>query len=128
MKIIENINIDPLIKAFDKFEQFRKNDLTEQEKAGTIQAFEYTFELTWKTMKRLLNERGVIANSPKEVFRVSALEGFIQNTELWFVFLLKRNLTVHAYNESYAREIIDICDDFSKEVYSFLKNIGAFND
>lgn len=57
---IGEVNIAPLLKAFRKFEEFRKNSNTEQEKAGTIQAFEYCFELVWKVMKRLLEERGII--------------------------------------------------------------------
>lgn len=48
-------------------------------------------------MKRLLQERGKIANSPRETFRMVALEGFIYDPELWFDFLVKRNLTVHTY-------------------------------
>jgi nucleotidyltransferase substrate binding protein (TIGR01987 family) len=97
--ISSEINISPLLKAFSKFEEFRMNTNTEQEKAGTIQAFEYCFELVWKVMKRLLEERGRVANSPKETFRMAALEGFIEDPELWFNFLKKRNLTVHTYEE-----------------------------
>lgn len=82
--IIENINIESLLKAFDKFEQFRQNLDTEQEQAGAIQAFEYCFELVWKTMKRLLDARGKIANSPREAFRMAGLEGFIKDPEIWF--------------------------------------------
>ncbi len=44
MTIIDDIRIDPLLKAFQKFERFRRHDRSEQEKAGTIQAFEYSFE------------------------------------------------------------------------------------
>ena len=51
---IDEINIAPLLKAFKKFESFRLNDTTEQERAGIIQAFEYNFELVWKIMKRLI--------------------------------------------------------------------------
>jgi len=43
--LINEINISPLLKAFNKFESFRANDKTEQEKAGIIQAFEYSLEL-----------------------------------------------------------------------------------
>ena len=127
-KWIENINIEPLLKAFSKFEQFRINSTTEQEKAGTIQAFEYCFELVWKIMKRLLEERGKIANSPKETFRMAALEGFISDPEIWFDFLRKRNLTVHTYNESEAENILAITESFSFEIKQFLQKIGFVND
>lgn len=125
MIIIDNVNIEPLVKAFDKFEQFRKNDKTEQERAGTIQAFEYCFELSWKAMKRLLEERGRTANSPREVFRIAALEGLISDPEIWFDFLKKRNMTVHTYNQEEANEVIAICEAFGLEVALFLKNIGV---
>ena len=121
------VNITPLLKAFKKFEEFRLNSNSEQEKAGTIQAFEYCFELMWKIMKKLLEERGLIANSPKETFRMAALEGFIDDPELWFDFLKKRNLTVHTYEEKEVENIMSICPIFSSEVKSFLSKIGADN-
>ncbi|HLC07122.1 MAG TPA: HI0074 family nucleotidyltransferase substrate-binding subunit [Candidatus Babeliales bacterium] len=123
--IIDTINIEPLLKAFKKFELFRQNLDTEQEQAGAIQAFEYCFELSWKMMKRLLEVRGKIGNSPREVFRMAALEGFIKNPEIWFDFIKKRNLTVHTYEEKEAQEVINVLPNFSQEINSFLKNIGA---
>ena len=127
-KWIKNINIEPLLKAFSKFKQFRVNSVTEQGRAGTIQAFEYCFELVWKIMKRLLEERGKIANSPKETFRMAALEGFISAPEIWFNFLRKRNLTVHTYQESEAENILAITESFSFEIKEFLQKIGFVND
>lgn len=122
------ISLEPLLKAFKKFEAFRQNDNTEQERAGTIQAFKYCFELAWKVMRRVLEERGKIANSPRETFRMAALEGFIDNPELWFEFLKKRNSTVHTYQEAEAANVISICQPFSDEIKKFLKNIGASYD
>lgn len=123
--IIDTINIEPLLKAFKKFELFRQNLETEQEQAGAIQAFEYCFELSWKMMKRFLEARGKIGNSPREVFRMAGLEGFIKDPELWFNFLKKRNMTVHTYEEKEAQEVISVFSDFSQEISNFLKNIGA---
>lgn len=110
------INIDPLKKAFAKLKKFSQHLDTEQEKAGAIQAFEYSFELSWKTMKKFLNTRGREANSPREVFRYAALEGFIQDAELWFDFLVKRNLTVHTYEEEESEQVIAILPLFVNEV------------
>ena len=76
-------------------------------------------------MKRLLEVRGKIGNSPREVFRMAALEGFIKNPEIWFDFIKKRNLTVHTYEEKEAQEVINVLPNFSQEINSFLKNIGA---
>jgi nucleotidyltransferase substrate binding protein (TIGR01987 family) len=101
------------------------NDKTEQERAGTIQAFGYCFELSWKIMKRLLQERGISVNSPREVFRMAALEGFINDTEVWFDFLKKRNMTVHTYNQNDAEEVLSICESFSLEIKKFLSHIGV---
>ena len=54
MNSTENINIDYIKKAQAVFEKFRNNLQTDQEQAGAIQAFEFSYELAWKLMKRVL--------------------------------------------------------------------------
>lgn len=125
---IGSINVTPLLKAFKKFEEFRLNTNTEQEKAGVIQAYEYCFELVWKTMKRVLEERGKSAHSPREVIRLAALEGFIEDPELWFDFLKKRNITTHTYEESEIEKVLSVCPLFSKEVNLLLSRFEISND
>ena len=133
MQTIDGVNVSRLVKALGKFELFMANDKTEQERAGIVQAFEYCFELSWKIMKRLLDNRGQIANSPRETFRMAALEGFVGDPELWFDFLKKRNLIANAYNENYlndevySNEVLSVRHEFAAEIKAFLKNIGAFN-
>lgn len=123
--IIDTIDISPLLLAFKKFESFRTNTRTEHERAGTIQAFEYTYELVWRTMKRLLEVRGQTANSPREVFRLAVREGFISDPELWFYFLKMRNITVHTYHEDEARQVYAALESFSQEVIKFFEIIGV---
>ncbi len=126
--LIDGISIDSLLKAFRKFETFRLNTHTEHEKAGTIQAFEYCFELVWKTMRRLLEVRGKTLNSPREVIRAAALESLIDDPEMWFDFLKKRNMTVHTYQEKEAEDVLSVLEIFSAEVKKFLERIGVFSD
>ncbi|MEK6734847.1 MAG: HI0074 family nucleotidyltransferase substrate-binding subunit [Pseudomonadota bacterium] len=123
--IIDGIEISPLLKALNKFEQFRLNINTEQEKAGAIQAFEYSYELIWKTMKRFLSLRGIIVNSPRETFRAAALEELIDDPETWFIFIKNRNIITHTYNETEVEKILSIFPLFSSKSKEFLKNIGA---
>jgi nucleotidyltransferase substrate binding protein (TIGR01987 family) len=120
------INIDPLKKAFEKLKQFSQHLDTEQEKAGAIQAFEYSFELAWKTMKRFLNVRGREANSPREVFRIAALEKFIEDPELWFDFLVKRNLTISTYQDEEAEQVIKVLPLFVSEVEKLIALLEKF--
>ncbi len=121
--MIYGIDITPFMKARHKFDTFRQNLITEQDKAGAVQAFEYCFELSWKTLKRLLNKKGIDVKSPRDCFREAALNRMISDPKEWFVFLDKRNLTSHTYNEDALNDVIKIFDDFSKalsEIVDFI--------
>jgi len=119
----DKISLRPLEQAFSKFETFRHNLGSEQLRAGAIQAFEYSFELSWKTMRRVLEERGKIANSPKETFRMAALENLIGDPELWFNFIKKHNITMYAYDETNADEVIAVFGSFSTEIKKLLNKL-----
>eukprot|EP01035_Chromulina_nebulosa_P020446 gene20446-26529_t len=79
-------------------------------------------------MRRLLDIRGQTLNSPREVIRSAALESFIDDPELWFDFLKKRNMTVHTYQEKEAEEVLAVLDCFSTEVKHFLQKVGVPED
>ena len=110
-----------LLKAQKNFEAFRQNLNTDQEKAGAIQAFEYSFELAWKIMKRLLEaEQSQKIFSIKDVFRFAAQYELIDSPEIWFEFLEQRNLTSHTYDEEIAEELIQIFPKFSTHLALFI--------
>lgn len=71
----------------------------EIEKMALVQAFEFTFELTWKTLKDFLEESGYVLNSPKEVLRQAYQSNYIQDGQVWMTALKKRNETSHLYND-----------------------------
>jgi nucleotidyltransferase substrate binding protein (TIGR01987 family) len=75
---------------------------------GTIQRFEFTIELFWKVMKRLLSREGVDARTPRETLRGAYAAGWLQDEIAWLDMLRARNDTSHAYDEALARRI---CDD-----------------
>jgi nucleotidyltransferase substrate binding protein (TIGR01987 family) len=121
--LIEGIDIESFLKARNVFERFRKNLNTEQEKAGAVQAFEFSYELAWKTMKRVLERRGLDVGSPKDTFRKAALEHLIDDPEVWFNFQQKRNLTTHTYNEIYVDKIISSFEGFSAALTALVQNL-----
>ncbi len=95
-------------KAFNQLEKFvEEEDLNEMEEQGLIKAFEYTYELSWKTLQDLLKEKGydkIIG--PKPVFDQSFQDGYITDGKGWIRMHKSRNLTSHTYDEETAKEII----------------------
>jgi nucleotidyltransferase substrate binding protein (TIGR01987 family) len=91
--------------------------------AGTIQNFEFTFELAWKAMQRLLKIRGVDAASPTQVLRAAKQEGLVDSLEMWLEFLKARNLTVHTYNQKTAEEVYLQASRFPDEVIQLLSKL-----
>jgi nucleotidyltransferase substrate binding protein (TIGR01987 family) len=73
---------------------------------GSIQRFEFCFELGWKLIKKLLMDvEGIEALSPKRALQFAYQVGWIDDEVLWLKMLNDRNLTSHTYREDYALEI-----------------------
>jgi len=90
-----------LQKAYLQFESAVLNfdNLTQLEKEGLIQRYEYTFELSWKTVKDYLEAKGVNVLFPRDVIKEAFHYGIIEDGELWLDMLEKRNLLAHTYDE-----------------------------
>lgn len=85
----------------------------DRERDGSIQRFEYTFELAWKTAKRVLQEHGIESLTPKSVIRDCGQKGWINNVEKWFEFLKARNQTSHTYQSVTAERVFELAKEFS---------------
>jgi nucleotidyltransferase substrate binding protein (TIGR01987 family) len=73
---------------------------------GTMQRFEFCFELLWKAMRLALQEaHGFEAVSPKATLQKAYAVGWIADEALWLDMLKSRNLTSHTYKEDLAKEI-----------------------
>jgi nucleotidyltransferase substrate binding protein, HI0074 family len=113
-------------KAFaqlrEAVELSRQRELSKLEQQGLIQAFEYTHELAWKTVKDFLEERGVqnIYGS-KDATREAYKAGLIENGEAWMEMIQSRNLTSHTYNEETAAVV------FSAIVDTYFAEFAAFH-
>lgn len=77
---------------------------TALERDGTIQRFEYSYELIWKLARRVLKANEIEADVPKTVFREMGRLGWIGNVEDWIQFQESRNQTSHEYGERLAQK------------------------
>ncbi len=94
-------------KAFRQLElAVRMPSLSEIEREGLIQRFEYTFELAWNLLKDYLEDQGYTAiQGSKDAFRLSFQNGLISQGETWMEMVKSRRLSSHTYNEETANEI-----------------------
>ena len=90
-------------KAFLLLQDSLKTErLSILERAGLIQFFEMTFELSWKLLKDYEETEGLIAKTPREAIKQAFQSGLISNGHDWIDALQDRNLTAHTYNEETA--------------------------
>jgi len=111
-------------KAFAQLERFIKvKTLSEMEAQGLIKAFEYTYELSWKTLQDLLKEkvyRDIIG--PRPVIEQCFQDGYLSNGNAWMSMHKSRNLTSHTYNEEVAEEIVEAIRKVYYQLFKDLKN------
>ena len=76
--------------------------LSALEKEGTVQRFEYCFELAWKTLKDYLMESGVVISpvTPRQVIKDAFAAKLVQDGQLWMDMLVERNLLAHTYDKA----------------------------
>jgi len=64
---------------------------------GTIQRFEFVFELVWKTVKRALEYEGRISKTPRDSLKEAYALGWLDDETVWLDMLDCRNATSHLY-------------------------------
>ena len=85
----------------------QQRPLSKLEEQGLIQAFEFTHELAWNTLKDFLESRGVQnLYGSKDASRAAFKTDLIENGEAWMDMVESRNLTTHTYDEATAAQII----------------------
>jgi nucleotidyltransferase substrate binding protein (TIGR01987 family) len=94
-------------KALGQLRKFiEKGTLNELEEQGLIQAFEYTYELAWNTLKDYFEAQGETGiHGSRDAFRLAFKRGLIANGEAWMEMIASRTLTTHTYNEEVADQI-----------------------
>jgi nucleotidyltransferase substrate binding protein (TIGR01987 family) len=94
------------------------------QKAGIIQFFEMSFELSWKVLKDYLEEQGFEdVKSPRAAIKQAFEIGIIENGHGWLELLQDRNLTAHTYDEEKANEMEQL---IHKNYFPLLKKLQLF--
>lgn len=85
----------------------KQRELSDLEKQGLIQAFEFTHELAWNTLKDYLEFQGVFnLTGSRDTCREAFQKNLITRGEIWMDMIKSRNLTSHTYNKVISNQII----------------------
>lgn len=100
--------------------EYEINDVTID---GVLHRFEFTFELSWKTLKDYLEYLGVseTSGSPREVIQLAFKQGIIEDGEQWIKMMISRNMLSHMYDENISREIYDTIKNNYIKLFTNLK-------
>ncbi|MBB3700951.1 HI0074 family nucleotidyltransferase substrate-binding subunit [Flammeovirga yaeyamensis] len=91
-----------LKKAFTQLDNAYKlsqeRELSELEKQGLIQAFEYTHELSWKTLKDFLNHKGYTdLYGSKDVTKLAFEMDLVNDGYVWMEMIKSRSQALGSY-------------------------------
>jgi len=97
-----------LVQLLEAVELSNKRQLSRIEEQGLIQAFEFTFELAWSTIKDFYKNQGETGvQGSRDAFRMAFNRGLISDGEAWMDMIQSRVLTSHTYNEATAKKVVD---------------------
>ncbi len=99
-----------------------KKDLSDLEKAGVIQIYEFTFELAWKTLTDFLEGKEVVVKYPRDTIKEAFKYELIEDGDLWIDMLDKRNLMAHTYDEATAALAFKLIDE---KYFNALKQVNV---
>lgn len=85
-------------------------DLSDLEKQGLIQSFEFTHELAWNVLKDYFQYQGraSLITDSRDATREAFNRGLIQDGENWMAMIKSRNQASHTYNKKTVDEIIQV--------------------
>lgn len=122
--------INQLVKSLS----YCKSDLAKQDpdlalqlRSAAIKAFEFTYELCWKMLKRYLemsepNSLEIDRLSFSDLIRLANEKGLLlSDLKTWNVYRVSRNITNHTYDDHKAKEVFSHLEAFLKEA-KFLFN------
>lgn len=108
-------------------------EMQETLRAGVIQNFEVAYEQSWKMLQRWIRnnispEEAEHPRTRKEIFRIAARKGLIQDPTPWFEYAEARNMTSHTYDEDNAICVFKTAKKFASDADFLLRRLEELND
>ena len=112
--------LDRFVNAVDRYEEFKNEGFEDVYLDLLIKRFEFTYEMSWKALKRYLEFLGFEPKSPRGTFKEAYAQQIITDEDVWLDMIEQRNLSSHIYDESEIEEILEKKEKY-KEAFLALK-------
>lgn len=99
-------------------------------RSAVIQSFEFTYELSLRSLRRVLIERAGSADritdlSFQDLLRLAADAGLLSEPNAWRIWRELRNATSHAYDEARAQQVAEDAERFCVDARALLAALEA---
>ncbi len=99
-------------------------------RSAVIQSFEFTYELSVRSLRRVLIERATSADrmtdlSFNDLLRAAADGGLIADPAAWRTWREMCNATSHAYDQAKAQAVAELASAFALDAVALLKTLEA---
>ncbi|MDO8722210.1 MAG: HI0074 family nucleotidyltransferase substrate-binding subunit [Syntrophales bacterium] len=84
-----------------------------------VKRFEFTYEISWKAIKRYLDYIGIGCTGPRMCFKEALTQKVIEQEDIWIDMIEQRDLSSHIYDEDEIKEILEKIVDY-KEAFEGL--------
>ena len=104
--------------------------LSDLEKQGLIQSFEFTHELAWNVLKDYFAYQGNPGiTGSRDAVREAFSAGLLEDGEGWMQMIKSRNQSSHTYNQAVADEIVAlILDRYHSLFQAFQQRMSSVPD
>lgn len=121
------VDLSPLVKSLRSLRLALRQPKDEFIRDSVIQRFEFTYEISWKLLKRVLEQDEGTENvdqlSRRDLFRLASEKGILANVTDWFAYHRARNETSHAYSEAKAEEVYAVALRFARDAGRLLREL-----
>jgi nucleotidyltransferase substrate binding protein (TIGR01987 family) len=113
--------LDRFISSIEREDEIKNEGFGDIYLDLTVKRFEFTYEMSWKALKRYLDFVGMDVKNPRATFKEAYLQEIIDEENIWLDMIEQRNLSSHIYDEY---EISDIVNkvEFYKNAFIKLRN------
>lgn len=102
-----------VVRLQEALAEYQKNPESTVIRDGCIQRFEFTFELSWKSLREYMEDQGASMDAvfSKQVFKAAFAARLIADEQVWLDMLSSRNVTSHVYDDAQAAQVVTAIRD-----------------